>query len=149
MIRYLRALWAIFTGFSAKSENSDVVDASERISRFVLSKSHVSVQNQRVKYAAFLPPPSRKLSAYRTTTVEEQGIWEIGRTYVAAPQQKAIRGRGDLSANIIRATELDVVPERQPHKLHADVVGWPTEKDEQKMIAVELANQAIAVFPPP
>jgi len=29
-----------------------------------------------------------------------------------------------------------------PHPLHANIIEWPAEKDEQKMLAIEIANNA-------
>jgi len=88
------------------------------------------------------------MSVYRTDTVDEGEIWEIGRKYVAEPQGKTIRARGDLLAEVILHVGLEVVPDPKPHKLHANIVGWPNEKNEQRMIAVELANAATPGFPP-
>jgi hypothetical protein len=148
MTRFLKILWNRLRGFLVDGHDGNTIAPKERITRFILSRTHFSKQNARAKVAAFLPPPNLQMSVYRTETVDEAAIWEIGGKYVAKPQDRTIRARGDLLAGVILQVGLKVVPDTKPHKLHANIVGWPNAKDEQRMIAVELANAATLRVPP-
>lgn len=121
---------------------------SERISRFILTRQQIKSSTGEIKYNAFIPPANGRLSVYRTQNLDEDTIWAIGVQYVAAPQGKTVRARGDLVAADIVATGLVIETDPRPHPRHADIVGWPAEKDGQKQLAVELANAAMLVFPP-
>jgi len=149
MIRYLKTWYTRFKDYTAEVKTIDDIAPSERISRYILSRRQFSRDKQRVKYAAFLPPPSLEMSVYRTDTLKEAEIWEIGKVKVADPQNKTIHARGDIDATCIYAANLSIVPDPQPHKLHANITAWPSEKSEQKMIAIELANAAKLFLPPP
>lgn len=85
---------------------------------------------------------------YRTNSLGDSEIWEIGRRLVAEPQGKTVHARGDLQADKIVEVGLRVTADTRPHQLHANIVGWPAEKSEQKMLAIELANAASSEFPP-
>lgn len=124
------------------------VAPSERISRFVLSKHQFKSSAGKIKHNAFMPPTSGGLSVYRTQELNEDDIWSIGTDYVAAPQGKTVYARGDLLAGQILGAKLGIESVPRPHPRHADIVGWPQEKDEQKMCAVELANAATLRLPP-
>ncbi len=101
-----------------------------------------------MKYGAYLPASNSETSIYRTPALTEEEIWEIGKGYVAKPMNRTLYARGDITAAMILKTGLDIVPETTPHPLHANIVKWPSEKDEQKMLAVEIANEAtLAIHP--
>jgi len=96
-----------------------------------------------------MPPPNLRESVYRTTNKPSAEIWEIGELFVAKPMSekvgkiKTIQGRADITAvQIMNKKGLDVSPDTEPHPFHANIIGWPEAKDEQKMLAVELANEA-------
>ena len=101
-----------------------------------------------MKYGAYLPAPNGEVSVYRTLNLSEKEIWDIGHEYVAKPSNRNLYARGDITASAIRKTNLDIVPETNPHPLHANIVNWPLEKDGQKMLAVEIANTAKLAMPP-
>ena len=101
-----------------------------------------------MKYGAYLPAPNGETSVYRISNIPEKEIWDIGREYVAEPSKRTLYARGDTTAALITKTGLEIVPETTPHPLHANIVNRPLQKDEQKMLAVEMANQAKLVMPP-
>ncbi len=122
--------------------------SSEQISRFILSKRYFSVSNRTVKYGAYLPAPNGETSVYRISNISEKEIWGIGRDYVAGPSKRTLYARGNTTAVVITKTGLGIVPETTPHPLHANIVNWPSEKDEQKMLAMEIVNDAkLAISP--
>jgi hypothetical protein len=142
---------AYFTGYFAKRSSSDYVSDAEQITRYILQRrGHHSAEKGIVKYGAFMPPPNGRMSVYRTSSLDDNGIWQIGQRYVAQPQGKAIVARGDVTTKLIRGADagvLDVVPAPNPHRLHAHIIGWPTRKDEQMMLAKELARFATLELP--
>ena len=54
----------------------------------------------------------------------------------------------DLIAIIITSVGAEVIADPKPHPLHANIVGWPSDKDERKMLAIEIANKANLVISP-
>ena len=142
MVRFLRRLLNIFRGSVRQTPMADNVASSEQIARYVLSKKHFSTSKCAVKYAAYLPAPNGETSVYRTSGLSEEEIWEIGQKRVAEPSGRSLHARGDTSASVILKTGLTIIPETTPHPLHANIMNWPSEKDKQKMLAIEIANEA-------
>jgi len=147
MAQFLKRLLAIFLGSAHKPLKQDSVADSEQIARYIFTKKHFSVDRGIVRPAAYMPAPNREASVFRISNLAEKEIWDIGHKYVAWPSGRTLRARGDTSAVMISKTELKIVPETTPHPLHANIVNWPSEKDEQKMLAVEIANEATLVTP--
>ena len=88
-----------------------------------------------------MPPPNLKLSTYTTHGLVEKEIWSIGNINVAEPQGKTLRGGGDVRVATIKTAQLDLDFDDVP-KHHANITGWPNEKEQQKMCAVILAEAA-------
>ena len=137
----------MFRGSARKSPHQDDVATSEQIARYILSKSYFSTTNRAVKYGAYLPAPNGETSVYRISGLSEEEIWEIGQEDVAKPSRRTLYARGDTPANVIMKTGLTLVPETTPHPLHANIVKWPSDKDEQKMLALEIVNEAVLALP--
>ena len=89
-----------------------------------------------------------ELSVFRVDGLSEEEIWTHARRY-ALPPGRNIHGRADLADKAIAASgPLRVDYDDSPPR-HANVVGWPKEKDEQLALAQDLASAARAVPPPP
>ena len=100
-----------------------------------------------MKSGAYLPAPNGETSVYRTSDVPEEEIWNIGREAVAKPRDGSLYARGDVPVAAIVKTGLKVVPDTGPHPRHANITGWPPEKDKQKMLAVEIADASELMLP--
>ena len=137
----------MFRGSARKSPHQDDVAVSEQIARYILSKRYFSTTNRTVKYGAYLPAPDGETSVYRISEPSEEEIWEIGQEYVAKPSSRTLYARGDTPANVILKTGLTLIPETTPHPLHVNIVRWPSDKDEKKMLALEIANEAVLALP--
>lgn len=148
MVQFLKYLLTIFRGSAQKSAQREIIEASEQIARYIFSSKQYSINNGRVKYGAYLPAPNGEVSVYRISGLSEEEIWKIGREYVAKPRGKTLYARGDTTAAVITRTRLDIVAETTPHPLHANIINWPSEKGEQKMLALEIANEAKLAVPP-
>lgn len=117
------------------------INPQETLARFVLSRSHYSPQNNRVKYNAFMPNRVGELSVFRIQGLLEEQIWEVGQRYVSGPQDKTLHGRGDVVASVMIEKNLSIIPDDDPPG-HANVVDWPAEKSECKLVAMEIAQRA-------
>lgn len=67
---------------------------------------------------------------------------QIGREHVASILGKTLLGRADVLTSDVLELSLRVEPEPSPHPLHANIIAWPEEKSERKLLAMELAARA-------
>lgn len=135
----------IFNG-SITEEESDRVNESEQITRFLFSKKNdYHAGNKRVKYRAFLPAKDGHTSVYRTNNLDEHRIWQIGADYVEAKRTdgKEIAAKGSLLAKVIYEENLAIEIDKRPHPLHANLADWPEERDARNEIALALADAAV------
>ena len=119
------------------------VDPSETLSRFILQKDWYRPSDNNVKHAAFMPNPKNgETSVFRISGISHKEVWDIGDREVAKIRSKPILGRADISASNVMAKDLKVLPTEPPIR-HANITGWPEEKSKQKLIALELAAEAL------
>lgn len=115
---------------------------SENITRYILEKGKYSKNNNRVRYTTFLPNRDGETSVYKTQSLDNGEIWDIGERYVAKPCNKTLRARADITASDVFNEGLKIEPDATIHELHANIIGWPEQKDKQKLIAIELEKDA-------
>ena len=60
----------------------------------------------------------------------------------STPRNRTLYGRADVMNQNIESIGLVVVPDNIPER-HANIVGWPSEKDKQISLAQELAAMAL------
>ena len=95
-----------------------------------------------------MPHPVRlDLSVFWIQGLESEEIWRIGEKHVAAPRGTKLYGTGNIAVADIQKHQLRVVSNEPPPR-HADILGWPKEKDAQKLIALELSAEATLVLNP-
>lgn len=109
---------------------------SARLTRFVLESSRLSAG--RVNHRAFLPPPDLQLSTFNITDLASSDIWVIGEVVRSEQMKERLYGRADLLAESVYAVDLRAVRDDRPLR-HVLIVGWPTEKAQQKNKAQLLA----------
>lgn len=139
------------TKFSVNAPDTPVnftnVDPSERITRYVFDSNKFRSDNT-VKHSVFMPmvyEGSLETSVYRTDGLSDAPLWKIGED-IGAANSKPLKGRADIIAERIfsaKSRVLRINPAVKDHPRHALIVGWPLERDAQRMLAVELANSAI------
>ncbi len=100
-----------------------------------------------MKPAAFMPHRG-ETSVFRVDGLSNEEVWHIGLHFVGSTRREVLKGRADLQVADVHAIKLKVEPDITPHPRHANIIEWPEEKHEQKMLAVRLANVA-ATYPPP
>ncbi len=116
---------------------------SEVLSRFIMQTNWCRPSDNRVRYAAFMPnPKSGETSVFRISGISDREVWEIGDREVGLRRDKPVLGRADIGASFVITKGLNVVPSEPPIR-HANIVGWPEEKSEQRLVALELAAEAI------
>lgn len=123
----------------------NAVESTESIARYLLENSKFSAVNMRVYYSAFTPAKDSVMSAYRVTAMHHDEILELGSNYVATPQGKEVKAYAVVSARVIEAQSLQMIPTLQPHPRHVDVVGW-TEKEANRSKAQIIAEHAKLVL---
>ena len=118
------------------------VESTEPLARYLTSRSHYISAMQSVKPAAFLPPPDHRFSIFRIDGLTTEDVCQIGqREVISKMPGRTLHGFGDIVAQAFEDAKLTIVPDNIPAR-HASVVGWPEGKDEQMLIAIELAASA-------
>ncbi len=118
-----------------------VVDPSETVSRFLL-KDDLRPDRETIKHSAFMPPSSNpELSVFRVSDLSDQQIWALAAEKVE-PARGHIIGRGDLLVSQVVAMKLTVSPDIDLVSRHANIAGWPADRDLRATIAKDLAALA-------
>ena len=149
-MNYLKRFWTTFKEFLHKEyPETDItplkeIEDTEPLGRYLMSKRHFSIENKRVKDAAFMPAPDFCLSVFRTQGLTEDEIWKLGYEEVVKklPAPRTLYGRGQIILLAVKEVNLELDPDDTPSR-HANIVGWPQEKSKQKLIALQLASEAI------
>lgn len=115
----------------------------ETLSRFIRSRNHFSPNTARVKQAAFQPIFNISKSRFETSVfvvdeLEQNDIWALGAKHIDIA---LIKARADIRHEQVVAQSVEVDYNNCPER-HADIVGWPSNKDERKMVAMQLASAA-------
>ncbi|MCE5340285.1 MAG: hypothetical protein LLF92_04050 [Planctomycetaceae bacterium] len=125
----------------------DFVANDELLARYILHSNRVRA-DRTVKPDAFIPPDNLELSVTRHINFTEDDIWNAGKE-VARCSSRRLYGRADVKTEHLKNNNLDVKPhpiENNPN--HANIIGWPLEKNARKMIALEIANAARFIATP-
>lgn len=123
---------------------AEPINPFEYLSRFIVDKNHFRA-NRTIKHQAFMPNINGKTSVCRISGITNVEIWEIG-LEVARMRGSPLLGRADIRVFNILSKSLVVVPTDPPPIRHADIVGWPEDKDQRISIAQELAAEANPIF---
>jgi hypothetical protein len=124
------------------------VSPGEKIARYIFYRRQFSVMNRVVKFGAFIPPSnSDQISVYRISSLADREVWSIGRDYVET-EERRIKARADFLAQHVYENSLNVIPDTQPHELHANITPFPANKSERQSIARKLALVSQLVLMP-
>jgi len=116
------------------------VTEDEWLARYILRRDHVRPDGT-VKPDPFIPYKRVELSVTRHIDLEEADIWKIGQT-VANKRASLLHGRADARVAVFLGQRLRVAAAPlidDPN--HANVLGWPPDKQRQKEIAVEIVKE--------
>lgn len=124
---------------------SNTVSKDESLGRFLTDKSYFNSNGAKPK--AFMPPHNLRLSVFRIVGLQIEQIWKLGEEHVLStiPESSAgmknIYGIADTKAFRLEKLDLYVTATDHPPR-HAEICGWPEEKEKQKSIAQEIAADA-------
>lgn len=134
---------------------TDSVAPNELLARYVTSSKWFRRQDHTVKQDAFIPSESPlELSVTRHLNLSENDMWRIGKKITDHISRKlsisrTLYGRADVETAHVLAQSLNVVSQPVPdNPNHANIVGWPSDKDVRKMRAMEIARVARFVVNP-
>lgn len=119
----------------------DQIKPEEYLTRYILYKGHFSITRKRPKYVVFMPSPHGETSVFCISNLSDNEIWNIGDREVAQKRGLPLLGRADILAFHVFNKNLKLIPDNCPPR-HANIVNWPTEKSEQKLIAIELTESS-------
>jgi hypothetical protein len=130
-------------------ENVPPVADSELLARYVTHHSQFRSSDHRAKPTLFMPYPHQKLSVTRHQSATEEEILKFG-TNVATARNMTFYGRFDIKASdcIIHSLHVTQKPLAN-NSNHADIEGWPSEKEKQKAIAQLIVAVAGELISPP
>ncbi len=118
---------------------------TEPITRFIHYSSYYTESTGRVKAAAIAPARNTQAnrletSVYRASEATSAELWDICGAFVDDPaRERVMRARATCTAEAALATGLLIDADGKPHVRHANLVNWPTAKDEQKNIQQKIA----------
>lgn len=123
------------------------VKPSESLARFIIEESKIRKSDNSVKLGAFLPAPTDlTTSVFRIDALPKDQVAEIGRQHVASARDKPLYGWGQLMTKDVTGAGLDVAVDTKPHPLHANIIGWSSDRSAQKLQAMKLAENATLVL---
>lgn len=122
--------------------NIPPIESDELLARYVTQSRQFRSRDRTLKPSLFIPPPDLKLSVTRHRDATDDEIWHVGRA-VAETRQQTLYGRGNILCSDCEKNSLRVEPNSVPgNPNHADVMGWPDRKEDQKVVALNLAAAA-------
>lgn len=131
---------------------SDVppVADNEILARFATHSNHFRSSDGTITQNLFIPNRNGELSVTRHRDATEEEIWSVAHTVVNM-LGCALYGRADIRASDCNVHSLRVIKKPIfPHNPnHADVEGWPPQKEDRKLIASKLAAAASKLISPP
>ena len=121
--------------------NSDP-DPSESVTRYIFEEDHFARTKARVKPKALEPSSRDNLaSVFRIIELSNIQIWQLGQIFVEPIRGRPTLARADIPISNITRLGLRVDPSEPPPR-HANIAGWPGEKDANMSKAQELAADA-------
>lgn len=126
-----------------------LVPANESVTRFVYDSDKVK---GRVLPGVFLPMYEAETQRWETSVCRldncsDERVWHIARTQVT---HKPVKARVDIPVEAVRTQQLScVIAPVEGFQEHAVIVGWPSEKEDRKRLAMALTKSCTARFPPP
>jgi len=118
---------------------------NDPLTRFLTTKKHLNAEERSVRHHAFLPRPSSlEVSVFQTRGLSETRIWTLAEKNIRV---RKLFGRADITVVHVQDVGLRVDPDHHPSR-HANIIGWPTEKDHQIELAIVLAIKARLHFSP-
>ena len=145
--RFLLLLSRIFGESSLRVELDPVVSRHETVCKYQLEKRDVR-GNGTVHHRAFMPASDGARSVFRISRLPDSEIWSLGLEKVARVRNLPLLGRLNVNAGLVYDQELRFNADADRLSRHADIVGWPPEKEKQQSIAQILAAESRSIPAP-
>jgi len=123
----------------SESEPSPQVEPHETIVRYCVHKSDMRVSEGKVAFKRLLPPKNFRMSVVRSLGLEAAEVQAIGRGLLDSEANR-IKGHASIGAAAFQQHGLAIEPDPTPHPRHANVVGWRCVEEEDRAIAIALAE---------
>ncbi len=131
------------------------IPPGEKLTRFIRYNRDFAKPNI-VRHQVFLPHKKKTdISVFRISELLDNEVWRIGLEHVQTDELPVL-ARADLSVSDVYDNNLKVIPDPQSHEAHANITGFPAEREENKTedrklrrsIARKLALVSELVMPP-
>ena len=116
------------------------------LARFLKQSNQFAAVAKNVRTSAFMPY-NMELSVFGIDNLSEEQTWDLGYRNLSLGLNKPIKARAEMLAEFVKKNGLQLVKDNNPPR-HANIVGWPEAKHEQKLIAEKLALKAVLVLNP-
>lgn len=128
------------------SDNKPSGNLFYMLARFLKHTNRFAAVAKNVRMSAFMPH-HMELSVFGINYLSEEQIWNLGAEYLSLNKNQPIKGRAEILEEIVIKNGLQLVMDNNPPR-HANIIGWPESKPEQKLIAGKLALKAMLVLNP-
>lgn len=119
------------------------IRGARTLARFATQSGRLT--DEVVKPKLFEPNRALELSVFRVDDIDRTEIQEIGTDVVKAiPNAQRLHGWGEISETAVIDAGLRVDYDDDPPR-HANVLDWPDEASERKLIQLILASHARAI----
>ena len=118
------------------------------LARFAVRKGQLTAAA--VKRKLVEPNRHLELSVFRVHELGDTEVRELGVDVVhRRPDANRLYGWAEFDEALVHSVSLTLHDDDDPPR-HANVVGWPTDRDERKLVESELADKAtpVPVNPP-
>lgn len=131
------------------------IPPGEKLTRFIRYNRDFD-EPDTVRHQAFLPHRKKTdISVFCISQLSDNEVWKIGWEHVQTDELPVL-ARADLYANDVYDNNLQVILDPQSHKAHANITGFPVEREKNKTedrklrrsIARKLALVSELVMPP-
>ncbi|MGH9392732.1 MAG: hypothetical protein ACRD1E_01055 [Terriglobales bacterium] len=118
------------------------------ITRFLHHHRDFNAASMLVKPAPFMPTSRRETSIAEITGLAEAEIWRLAAfTLNPTANRTEVRARADLAVAEAHEQDLRCMRDDAGFAGHGNLLGWPSDKERQKEIALELARAARLALP--
>lgn len=144
-IKELLKLISIGSSAESKQCSTEDISSEEVVARFLFSKSG-QFNTTIVKPGAFLPKFQESSDRFETSVFRKTRLgsqYPKTKTIISKERDKSIKAVALLKVlDSHEADNITIEPEESKHKWHANIIGWPSEKNERMQLAQILAAQS-------
>jgi len=129
-----------------RADRVEPVTPDEQLARCLTQSNHYKRDPLRVTERAFLPAPDGATSVFRIDGLDDKALWGHVDVHVGSTGRR-VEGAGIVLAQVVKNVGLRMRADDVPPR-HAEIVGWPDEKSDQKSRAQQLAGAAVLKMRP-